>query len=158
MIDVNPYTLQHKKYENVFAFGSAVNTPTSRTQHATMAQSGIVKHNVQRFLKGKSLNAIYDGYTYMPILFGQNTATAFQHYYDNEPHAKNYWCPPHGVFGRMYFKYLTRNLVGVAAKYAGFKKNYGPPHWQYNPRYDEVEDNEYLQRKGLSQKDASFST
>lgn len=68
LIDVNPYTLQHNRYENVFSFGSAANIPTTRTQHATMAQAPIVKHNVQQFLKGKELNAIYDGYTYMPLL------------------------------------------------------------------------------------------
>lgn len=152
LLDVNPYTLQHKTYENVFAFGSATNLPTTRTQHATMAQSSIVKHNVQRFLEGKSLNAIYDGYTYMPLLMGQNTSTSFTHLYDYEPHWKNYMCPPHGIFGRLHFKYLTRNLVKVAGKYTGFKKSYGPPHWQYNPRYDETENNEYLQRKGISPK------
>ena len=150
LIDVNPYTLQHRKYENVFSFGSATNLPTTRTQHATMAQNPIVKHNVQRFLQGKSLNAIYDGYTYMPLLLGQTTATSFAHYYDFEPHFKNHMSPHHGVFGRMYFKYLLKNLVGTAGKYTGFKKNYGPPNWHYNPNYDEVEHNEYLNKKGLS--------
>lgn len=46
LVDVNPYTLQHKKFENVFAFGSCTNLPTTRTQYATMAQAPIVKHNV----------------------------------------------------------------------------------------------------------------
>lgn len=150
LIDVNPYTLQHNKYENVFSFGSATNLPTTRTQHATMAQNPIVKHNVQRFLKGKSLNAIYDGYSFLPLLTGQTTATSFQHLYDNEPHPMNHWCPHHGIFGRLYFKYLLKNLVGTAGKYSGFKKNYGPPNWHFNPRYDEVENNEYLERKGVT--------
>ena len=150
LIDVNPYTLQHRKYENVFSFGSAANIPTSRSQHATMAQNAIIKHNVQRFLKGKSLNAIYNGYTYMPLLLGQKTSTSFQHYYDQEPHSMNHAVPHHGVFGMLHFKYLLRNLVGTASKYSGFKKNYGPPNWQYNPRYDEVDHNEYLEKKGLT--------
>jgi sulfide:quinone oxidoreductase len=152
LIDVNPYTLQHNRYENVFAFGSGTNVPTTRSAHATMAQSPIVKHNVQRFLKGQSLNAIYDGYTYMPLLLGQKSSTSFQHYYEHEPHALNHTCPQHGIFGMMHFRYLTRNLTGVAGKYTGFKKNYGPPYWQYNPRYDEVEHNEYLNKKGVSLK------
>ena len=150
LIDVNPYTLQHNKYENIFSFGAATNAPTTRTQHATMAQAPIVKHNVQRFLKGKSLNAIYNGYTFMPLLLGQTTATSFQHTYGFEPHTKNHMSPHHGIFGRLYFRYLLRNLVGTSSKYAGFKKNYGPPHWQFNPRYDDVEHNEYLQRRRLS--------
>lgn len=31
MMDVNKYTLQHKKYENVFSFGDAVGFETTRT-------------------------------------------------------------------------------------------------------------------------------
>jgi len=31
LIDVNPHTLQHKTFENVLAFGSATNLPTTRT-------------------------------------------------------------------------------------------------------------------------------
>lgn len=150
LIDVNPYTLQHKKYENVFSFGSATNLPTTRTQYATMAQNPIVKHNLQRFLHGQSLNAIYDGYSWMPVLMGQNTATSFTHLYDYEPHQYNHIIPHHGIFGRLYFKKMLKGLVGTAAKYTGFKKNYGPPYWNYNPRYDEVEHNEYLERKGLT--------
>ena len=150
LIDVNPHTLQHNKYENVFAYGSATNLPTTRTQYATMAQTPIVKHNVQRFLKGQSLNAIYDGYTWMPVLMGQTTSTSFTHLYDYEPHQMNHLIPHHGIFGRLHFKQLCRSLVGTAGKYTGFKKNYGPPHWQYNPRYDEVEHNEYLERKGIN--------
>jgi sulfide:quinone oxidoreductase len=150
LIDVNPYTLQHNKYENIFSFGSATNLPTTRTQYATMAQNPIVKHNVQRFLKGKSLNAIYDGYSWMPLLMGQTTSTSFTHLYDHEPHQMNHLIPHHGIFGRLHFKQMCRSLVGTAAKYTGFKKNYGPPHWQYNPRYDDVEHNEYLIKKGVA--------
>lgn len=150
LIDVNPYTLQHNKYENVFSFGSATNVPTTRTQYATMAQNPVVKHNVQRFLKGQSLNAIYDGYTWMPVLMGQTTSTSFTHLYGHEPHAMNHLIPHHGIFGRLHFKQMCRSMVGVAGKYTGFKKNYGPPHWQYNPRYDDVEHNEYLEKKGVS--------
>lgn len=150
LLDVNKYTLQHNKYQNVFGFGSATNIPTTRSQHATMAQNPIVKHNVQRFLQGKSLNAVYDGYTYLPLLTGQNTATSFQHMFDHEAHPMNHSFPHHGIFGRLYFKYLMKNLVGTSSKYAGFKKNYGPPNWHFNPRYDELENNEYLERKGVS--------
>jgi NADH dehydrogenase FAD-containing subunit len=158
LIDVNPYTLQHRKYDNVFSFGSATNVPTSRSQHATMAQNPIVKHNVQRYLAGKSLNAIYNGYTYMPLLLGQKTSTSFQHFFDHEPHKMNHAMPQHGIFGMMHFKYLLRNLVGTSGKYTGFKKNYGPPNWNFNPRYDDVEHNEYLVKKGVDASAVSKSS
>ena len=46
LIDVNKYTLQHKKYENVFAFGDAISGDTTRTYVGAQAQNPIVKHNL----------------------------------------------------------------------------------------------------------------
>ena len=37
MMDVNKYTLQHNKYENVFSFGDAVGFNTTRTHNAAIA-------------------------------------------------------------------------------------------------------------------------
>jgi len=34
LIDVNPYTLQHERFENIFAFGDAIKGNTTRTQTA----------------------------------------------------------------------------------------------------------------------------
>lgn len=37
LIDVNQYTLQHERFENIFAFGDAIAGNTTRTQNAAMA-------------------------------------------------------------------------------------------------------------------------
>jgi len=50
MMDVNKYTLQHKKYENVFSFGDAVGFDTTRTHTAAIAQNPVIKNNLIRFL------------------------------------------------------------------------------------------------------------
>lgn len=34
VVDVNPYTLQHKRFENIFAFGDCIGVNTTRTQSA----------------------------------------------------------------------------------------------------------------------------
>ena len=31
VVDVNPYTLQHKRFENIFAFGDCIGVNTTRT-------------------------------------------------------------------------------------------------------------------------------
>jgi sulfide:quinone oxidoreductase len=31
IVDVNPYTLQHKRFENIFAFGDCIGVNTTRT-------------------------------------------------------------------------------------------------------------------------------
>ncbi len=77
VVDVNPYTMQHKRFENIFAFGDCVGVNTTRTQTAAMAQCPVVKHNLNNFLNGKELNAIYDGYTFMPFILGHSYATSF---------------------------------------------------------------------------------
>ena len=69
-VDVNKYTLQHKKFENIFAFGDVVGFDTTRTQNASISQNPIIKNNVLNFLHGREVNAIYDGYTFMPMLLG----------------------------------------------------------------------------------------
>ena len=37
LVDVNPYTLKHKMYENIFAFGDCISGNTTRTQNAAIA-------------------------------------------------------------------------------------------------------------------------
>lgn len=121
LIDVNPYTLQHKTYENVFAFGSAANLPTTRSQYATMAQSPIVKHNVIQYLEGKELNAIYDGYAFVGLFLGTRYMTSFQHFYNGEPHPKNHLAPHYGLFSRIYFNRYQASAVKLANQYSNFK-------------------------------------
>ncbi len=156
LIDVNPYTLQHKKYENIFAFGSGTNIPTTRSAYATQAQTGIIKHNVLQYLNGEDLNAIYDGYSFIPLYLGTRYMTSFAHFYNQEPHPRNHMIPHYGLFSRLYFMRYKKIAAGQAKKYAGFKKNYGPPHWHYNPRYDELEHNEYLNKHGIDPEVTKF--
>jgi hypothetical protein len=54
-------------------------------------------------MEGKELNAIYDGYTYMPFYLGHSYASNFQHYHDYEPHALNHAIPHYGIFSYWYF-------------------------------------------------------
>lgn len=151
LVDVNRYTLQHNKYENVFAFGDCIGVSgeTTRTQSAATAQNAIVKNNVLRFLHGKEPNAIWDGYTFMPLLTGHSYATSFAHHHDFEPAKMNHWISHYGIFGKIYFNRMLKSNLGAAQKYGSFKKNSGPPHWHYSASYDELEHNQYLQSKGV---------
>jgi hypothetical protein len=150
VVDVNPYTLQHKRYENIFAFGDCIGVNTTRTQEAAAAQSPVIKHNIQNYLEGRELNGIYDGYTFMPFYLGHSYASSFQHLHDYEPHARNHFVPHYGLFSRFYFGRMLKGMLGQAEKYSGFKKNHGPPYYHFSPRYTPLEHNDYLQRKGVS--------
>lgn len=37
LVDVNPYTLQHKRFENIFSFGDCIDVETTRTNAAAIA-------------------------------------------------------------------------------------------------------------------------
>ena len=77
LVDVNPYTLQHKRFENIFAFGDCIGINSTRTQNAAIAQNPIIRHNLIQFMHGKDLNAIYDGYSFQPLFLGHTYATSF---------------------------------------------------------------------------------
>lgn len=109
-----------------------------------MNQNSIVKNNVIRYLQGKDLNAIYDGYTWMPLLTGHSYATSFSHLHDFEPAPQNNAVSHYGIFGSIYFSRMMGAEQKAGVKYSSFKKNHGPPHWHYSATYDELEHNEYI--------------
>jgi NADH dehydrogenase FAD-containing subunit len=51
-VDVQKETLQHKKYENVFAIGDCANLPTSKTAAAISVQSDILQKNILAVMNG----------------------------------------------------------------------------------------------------------
>jgi hypothetical protein len=60
------------------------------------------------------------------------------------------------VFSRFYFDRHVKGAVSLAEKYSGFKKSHGPPHWGYNPKFDDLENNEYLNRHNIDVEDTKF--
>lgn len=149
-VDVNKYTLQHNKFENVFAFGDCVGFETTRTQSAAMAQNPIVKNNVLNFIHGKECNAIYDGFTFMPLMLGHSYATSFTHMHDYEPNTWNHWVPHYGIFSRFYFGRMLKTHLNNIDKYTSFHKDHGPPFKHFPAEYDALEHNEYLQQRAIA--------
>jgi len=149
MVDVNPYTLQHERFENIFAFGDCIKGETTRTQVAAIAQCPVVKHNVKNFMEGKELNGVYDGYTYFPFYMSHSHATCFSHTWDYEAAPNNHWVPQYGLFAQGYFHWQMKSNLNLCTNYTSFKKNHGPPHDHYNALYDPLDKNEYLLKKGV---------
>lgn len=149
MMDVNKYTLQHKKFENVFSYGDAVGFETTRTHTAAIAQNPIIKNNLLRFLQDKDCNAVYDGYSYQSLWLGHSYATNFSHLHDFEPATYNHTAPHHGIFSRMYFTRMLDMAAAQDKSYSSFVKDQGPPHKKYAAVYDELEHNEMLKAKNI---------
>jgi sulfide:quinone oxidoreductase len=70
-VDVDPYTLQHKKYANIFALGDVSNIPTSKTGAAIRKQAPVVVANIIRLIELQKLSdKTYDGYSSCPFITG----------------------------------------------------------------------------------------
>jgi sulfide:quinone oxidoreductase len=66
-VDIDPATMRHKRYENVFALGDAGNTPNAKTAAAARAQAPVVAHNVLAALGRMQGEAHYNGYGSCPL-------------------------------------------------------------------------------------------
>jgi len=154
-VDVNRYTLQHNKHENIFAFGDCIGGETTRTNHAAFGQAPIVKNNVLKYLHGQDCNAIHDGYSYFPLWLGHQYTTSFAHYHDFEPHNMNHAVPHYGIFSRIHYGRMLAQTSGEAKKFTAMDKNHGPPafRYMYSVEYDTLENNEILQARGLTPAD-----
>lgn len=66
-VDVDPATLQHTKYANIFSLGDACNAPNAKTMAAVRKQAPVVAVNALAALEGKPPVADYDGYGSCPL-------------------------------------------------------------------------------------------
>lgn len=66
-IDVDPETLRHTRYTNIYALGDACSSPNAKTMAAARKQAPIVATNVLAKLDGKKKRAVYDGYGSCPL-------------------------------------------------------------------------------------------
>lgn len=64
---VQPDTLRHVKYENIFGVGDVINAPNAKTAAAVRKQVPVVADNLMAMIAGKSLVAAYNGYGACPL-------------------------------------------------------------------------------------------
>eukprot|EP01025_Chloroclados_australasicus_P024554 TRINITY_DN2460_c0_g2_i1.p1 TRINITY_DN2460_c0_g2~~TRINITY_DN2460_c0_g2_i1.p1 ORF type:complete len:473 (-),score=30.48 TRINITY_DN2460_c0_g2_i1:297-1715(-) len=84
-VDVDPYSLQHARYPNIFALGDCASLPTGRTAAAVASEVPVLVHNLIQQMNGNELNAQYDGYTSCPILVDRNKVMLAEFKYDSVP-------------------------------------------------------------------------
>ena len=66
-LDVDPATLRHKAYANVFALGDVSNTANAKTAAAARKQAPVVAHNLLSLRGDVRGEARYDGYGSCPL-------------------------------------------------------------------------------------------
>ena len=67
-VPVNKETLQHIRYENVFALGDIAQVPMGKTGGSARKQYKVLVDNLIALMNGKKLEAKYAGYTVCPLI------------------------------------------------------------------------------------------
>lgn len=81
-LEVDQYTLQHRRYENVFGIGDVCGIPICRTGGSARHQGPVVVGNLVAALEGKPLKEKFDGYTVCPIKTGYGEIMMAEFNYD----------------------------------------------------------------------------
>ncbi|KAL6441955.1 hypothetical protein ACFW04_002370 [Cataglyphis niger] len=82
---VDPKTLRHTKYSNIFGIGDCTNTPNSKTMAAIAAQGKVLYKNIIDDLAGKPMTMAYNGYASCPLVTGYNKCILAEFDYNLQP-------------------------------------------------------------------------
>ena len=66
-VEVNPETLQHARFGDVFGLGDGCSAPNAKTAAAVRKQAPVVAENVISMLEKQGPRAVYDGYGSCPL-------------------------------------------------------------------------------------------
>lgn len=76
-VQVNPLTLQHQDFENIFCYGEMIDLPIQRSLYGSLCQSQVVRHNALEYVDGRRPNAEYQNNTKLPVYTGLNSAAFY---------------------------------------------------------------------------------
>lgn len=117
-LDVNPSTLQHNKYSNVFGLGDICNLATSKTAAAIYSQTPVVVNNILNAMGEAPNVASYDGYAACPVFVGDNKllmaefkygrVTDTSIYADQTTPASSFYYMKKEVFPRVYWNLMPK--------------------------------------------------
>ncbi len=84
-VDVNQYSMQHKRYPNVFSLGDAAGLPTAKTGAAVRKQAPVLVENLLHVMhKDGVINEGYHGYSSCPLVTGYGKMLLAEFDYDNQ--------------------------------------------------------------------------
>nr|XP_050861130.1 sulfide:quinone oxidoreductase, mitochondrial [Vespula vulgaris]XP_050861140.1 sulfide:quinone oxidoreductase, mitochondrial [Vespula vulgaris] len=84
-LSVDPATLKHVKYSNIYGIGDCLNAPNSKTMAAVAAQAKVLYKNIIDDLAGKPMTMVYTGYASCPLVTGQSKCIMAEFDYKLQP-------------------------------------------------------------------------
>ncbi|CAK1547435.1 unnamed protein product [Leptosia nina] len=134
-LDVDKFTLQHRKYPNIYGIGDCTNTPNSKTAAAIAKQSYVVEHNLLSTMDGKnSLVQKYNGYGACPIVTHYGKCILAEFVYDGVPRET---LPINQARESTIAYYMKRDLFPFLYWHFMLKGYYHGPEWvhYYQPLF-----------------------
>lgn len=126
-IDVDPATLRHKRYPNIFGLGDAASTPNAKTAAAARKQAPVVAENILFDKKFRPVQCAYDGYGSCPLtvergkivlaefLYGGKVAPSFPNYIiDGMKPSRNAWMLKKRILPPIYWKAMLKGREWMA--------------------------------------------
>jgi sulfide:quinone oxidoreductase len=126
-VDVDPGTLQHKKFPNIYGLGDATNTPNAKTAAAARKQAPVVAHNVLLNLGQRRSLAKYDGYGSCPLtvergkivlaefLYGGKLAPSFPRWLiDGQQPSRLAWLLKERILPPLYWQAMLKGREWMA--------------------------------------------
>ncbi|EHH68853.1 bifunctional protein tyrosine phosphatase family protein/NAD(P)/FAD-dependent oxidoreductase [Gluconobacter morbifer] len=83
-VEVNPSTLQHVRFPEVFALGDVIATSSAKTAAAVRVQAPVVATNVLAVLRHQGLVSSYDGYGACPLTVENGRIVLAEFSYDGK--------------------------------------------------------------------------
>lgn len=82
-LEVDPATLRHRRYPNVFGIGDVNGVPKGKTAASVKWQAPVATANLAGVISGKEPTEIYNGYTSCPLVTGVGRAMLVEFDYEN---------------------------------------------------------------------------
>lgn len=150
-VKVNPLTLQHVKYPNIFGFGDCIDADTTKSFYATLNQGVVCRTNVKNYLEGKELNGVYEGYSSFAVNHSIDRQWVFSHKYGYESTFGNFYVSRFlGLFAYKFKNILEKQFF---SKIFTSKPNYGYPWVKKNRYFRSIEENKFVQKHKITRKE-----
>ena len=145
---VNPYTLQHTKYQNIFGCGDCTDVPTTKGLYSALNQSVVARNNLWSYLHGENMNAIYEGYSSFRVHHSMDRVWIFKHNYNYVPTPFNFYVPR--FLGFLAYKLLNTLERNYLSKVFQQKENFGYPYLQKDRYFRPVNENKFLKKNKIT--------
>jgi sulfide:quinone oxidoreductase len=127
-LDVDPATLQHKKYKDIWGAGDVMNTANAKTMAAARKQAPVVAQNVANVFANNDSRVAYDGYGSCPLTvergkivlaeftYGGKLAPSFPSWFNDGTKATKFsWLLKASILPHIYWRVMLKGREWLAS-------------------------------------------